>query len=170
MKNIVNTIVLTLVSLSLQAQQTEKTTKSTVDYVSFLKMSEEVLEYREKRLIPLDLFLEYLKDENTILLDTRSETAYHKKHLKGATHINFSDFTEGKLAEQIASKKTRVLIYCNNNIEGDPVNFASKMAPLALNIPTFINLYGYGYKNVYELSSLIPIMDSRLKFEGTFTE
>ena len=156
--------------LSLRAQQTKKPTKSKVDYDSFLKMSEEILEYRKERLITLDLFLEYLKDENTILLDTRSEAAYKQKHLKGATHINFSDFTEGKLAKQIASKQTRILIYCNNNIDGDPIHFASKMAPLALNIPTFINLYGYGYKNVYELSSLVPIMDSRLKFEGTFTE
>lgn len=156
--------------LSLQAQQTKKTTKSKVDYDSFLKMSEEILEYRKERLIPVDLFLEYLKDENTILLDTRSEAAYKKKHLKGATHINFSDFTEGKLAKQIPSKQTRILIYCNNNIDGDPINFASKMAPLALNIPTFINLYGYGYKNIYELSSLVPIKGNRLTFEGTSTE
>lgn len=38
---------------------------------------------------------------------------------------------------------------------------------LALNIPTFINLYGYGYRNIYELDELVNINDPRVKFEGT---
>ena len=38
---------------------------------------------------------------------------------------------------------------------------------LALNIPTYINLYGYGYKNVYELKDLVMIDDKRLELEGT---
>lgn len=38
---------------------------------------------------------------------------------------------------------------------------------LALNIPTYINLYGYGYKNVYELADLVDVNDPRIEFEGT---
>lgn len=38
---------------------------------------------------------------------------------------------------------------------------------LALNIPTFINLYGYGYKNVYELEELIYTSSPLLELEGT---
>jgi hypothetical protein len=38
---------------------------------------------------------------------------------------------------------------------------------LALNIPTYINLYGYGYKNVYELDELVNVNDKRIEFEGT---
>ena len=38
---------------------------------------------------------------------------------------------------------------------------------LALNIPTFINLYGYGYRNIYELDELVHINDPRIEFEGT---
>ncbi len=38
---------------------------------------------------------------------------------------------------------------------------------LALNIPTFINLYGYGYKNVYELEELIYTSSPLLQLEGT---
>jgi hypothetical protein len=34
------------------------------------------------------------------------------------------------------------------------------MMPLALNIPTFINLYGYGYKNIYELKVIVPIIEN----------
>ena len=41
---------------------------------------------------------------------------------------------------------------------------------MALNIPTYINLYGYGYKNVYELDELVNVGDPRIKFEGTTTE
>jgi hypothetical protein len=38
---------------------------------------------------------------------------------------------------------------------------------LALNIPTYINLYGYGYRNVYELNELVSVRDPRVAFEGT---
>ena len=31
----------------------------------------------------------------------------------------------------------------------------SEFDPLALNIQTFINLYGYGYRNVYELGDVV---------------
>ena len=159
-------IIITSISFTMTSQPKAKLQKSMVDYDSFLEVSEEVLSYREKRLIPLDVFLEYMKDENTILLDTRSKTMYSQKHLKGAIHINFSDFTKEELAKHIPSKDTRILIYCNNNLIGDTKFFASKRAPLALNIPTFINLYGYGYKNIYELASLVSINDQRLQFEG----
>lgn len=38
---------------------------------------------------------------------------------------------------------------------------------LALNIPTFINLYGYGYKNVFELADLVSVHGGKIAFEGT---
>jgi hypothetical protein len=38
---------------------------------------------------------------------------------------------------------------------------------LALNIPTYINLYGYGYRNVYELGELVNVNDKRISFEGS---
>ncbi|MEO7977542.1 hypothetical protein [Flavobacterium sp.] len=38
---------------------------------------------------------------------------------------------------------------------------------LALNITTHINLYGYGYKNIYELDELVNVNDSGITFEGT---
>ena len=96
-----------------------------------------------------------------------------------------TDFTAENLAKVIPDRKTRILIYCNNNFDGDPVDFATKVAPrfdpppetqilsnrkpimLALNIPTYINLYGYGYRNVYELGELVAVSDPRIKFEGS---
>jgi len=138
----------------------------TIDYSSFKKMTNDLEKYRRKRRVNVAVFNEMSKDENTIILDTRSADAYRKMHVKGAVHLNFSDFNVDKLAAVIPSKKTRILIYCNNNFRFGPSAFAAKMPPLALNIPTFINLHGYGYENIYELGPLLPIDDSQLEFEG----
>jgi hypothetical protein len=157
---------------------TEPTKQALVDYDSFEKLVTEVKEHRKARLVSLEKFLEMAKDKNTIILDTRSSMLYKGKHIKGAKNLNFSDFTVTNLARVIPSYETRILIYCNNNFEDDPVFFATKMAPvvtqnpksnltLALNIPTYINLFGYGYKNVYELSELVSINDSRVELEGS---
>ncbi len=140
---------------------------SNINYPAFQELSGEAYAYRKDRRVPLETFLSMSQDKNTIILDTRSASAYRRRHLKGAVHLNFSDFTTEKLAKVIPSKTTRILIYCNNNFEDDPINFQAKSAPLALNIPTFINLYGYGYKNIYELKDLISIKDRAVRFEGT---
>jgi hypothetical protein len=150
-----------------------------VDFEAFVALAQEVMPYRLGRLIDLNTFQRFASEENTIILDTRTKEMYESKHIKGAVHLNFSDFNEMSLANLIPSKEARILIYCNNNFDGDQVNFASKVAPrltgteskkpvsLALNIPTFINLYGYGYTNIYELQSLLDVRDPRLEFEGT---
>lgn len=50
--------------------------------------------------------------------------------------------------------------------------FQSQEKPimLALNIPTYINLYGYGYRNIYELAELVNVKDPRIYFEGTVVD
>lgn len=138
-----------------------------VDYPGFKSLTEEADAYRQTHLVDLEHFMKMSEDSKTILLDARSESAYKRKHIKGAININFSDFSFERLAQVIPDKNTRILIYCNNNIDGDTRNFPTKSTPLALNIPTFINLYGYGYKNVYELSSLLEADDYPQLFEGT---
>ncbi|MBT9547785.1 MAG: rhodanese-like domain-containing protein [Candidatus Sericytochromatia bacterium] len=140
---------------------------SRVDYPGFVDLSQEAGEYRKQRLVAIETFMKMAEDPQTMILDARSESAYRRKHIKGAININFSDFSVEGLKQAIPDKNKRILIYCNNNIEGDTANFPTKSVSLALNIPTFINLYGYGYKNVYELSSLLQADDARLKFEGT---
>jgi len=143
---------------------------SNIYYQGFNQLTNEVEKYRNTRLIDVYEFNKMLKEPNTILLDTRSRAAFETRHIKGAVHLNFSDFTEGKLAKVIPSKETRILIYCNNNFSGDVTAFASKMAPLALNIPTFINLYGYGYKNIYELKDLLVVGESAEKAGIVFND
>lgn len=152
----------------IKSSEKEKFPPSYVDYGQFSDLTQEVQGYRLERLVDFETFFEMAAEEGTILLDTRSKKAYVGKHLKGAVHLNFSDFTEEKLAQLIPSKETRILIYCNNNFLHDPLYFPPKRMSLALNVPTFINLYGYGYKNIYELSDRVRVDHEKLVFEGVF--
>lgn len=160
-----------------------------VSFEDFKELVGEVEAYRQSRLVDLNTFLKMSKEPNTIVFDSRSDFRFERKHLAGAKHLSFPDFTIENLRKVIPDPNTRILIYCNNNFDGDQVDFATKMAPrfdeppkkvpesqilgnrkpimLALNIPTFINLYGYGYRNVYELGELVNIDDKRITFEGS---
>jgi hypothetical protein len=159
---------------------------SKVSFEDFKALVAQVEPYRQKRLVDLDTFLKMSREPKTIVFDARSDFRFERKHLVGAKHLGFSDFTADNLKALIPDRATRILIYCNNNFDGDQVDFATKMAPsfdapppesqilgnqkpvmLALNIPTFINLYGYGYRNVYELAELVDINDPRIRFEGS---
>lgn len=158
--------------------------KSLASYSDFKNLVNEVESHREKRLIDFNTFLKMSKEENVIVLDSRSAFRFERKHLKGAIHLDFSDFTQEDLLRLIPDPNTKILIYCNNNFIGDQVDFMSKVAKpvkvsetellsnkksimLALNIPTYLNLYGYGYKNVYELNELVSINDERIHFSGS---
>jgi hypothetical protein len=165
--------------------------KAKVSFDDFKNLVSEVETHRSERLIDLDTFLKMSQEPGVIILDTRSTFRYERIHLQGAKHLSFTDFTQDNLAEVIPSFETTILIYCNNNFEGDQIDFASKVAmpisrsgdmitaqfntqakPLmmALNIPTYINLYGYGYHNVYELHELVNVNDPRITFEGSIIE
>lgn len=137
-----------------------------VDYEGFNELTAKIAPIRQQRLIRLETFNLYKRDAGTIILDTRSKDAYERGHIKGAVHLNFSDFTDEKLAEIIPSRDTRILIYCNNNFTDNIAPVVAKRAPLALNIPTFINLYGYGYSNLYELSGEYSIHHKAVDWEA----
>lgn len=170
-----------------------------VSYDDFKALVAEVEPHREKRLVDLDTFLKMSREPGVVVLDTRSAFRFERIHLKGAKHLSFPDFTQDNLRKVIPSEETVVLIYCNNNFDGNEVDFASKVAlpmrplprgdgqeapvspkaqlkaqekpvMLALNVPTYITLYGYGYRNVYELGELVKVSDPRVAFEGTVVE
>ncbi len=214
--------------------QTKLITPSLVDFDAYEKLVSEVKEHRKTRMLNAEEFANTSKEEKVIILDTRSDSMYRAVHIKGAIHLNFSDFTQDNLAKIIPSRDYKILIYCNNNFNNDLPNemafngekvndfrpyFVTKMArpmqenippflvdpkskkksktkrgvkqitkpkeqttmssqfiepslnakpiTLALNIPTYINLYGYGYRNIYELSELVNTTNTKLKFEGT---
>lgn len=162
--------------------------RAKVSFDDFKAIVAEVEDHRASRLVDLDTFLAMSKEPCTIVLDARSAARYERIHVKGATHLSFTEFTQDSLASVIPSLDTTILIYCNNNFDGEPVDFASKVVlpmdvspspssvglsaraePLmmALNIPTYVNLYGYGYRNVYELDELVDVRDPRIEFEGS---
>ncbi len=133
-----------------------------VDYAGFVELGSDLAAYRETRLIGIDEFNAMKADPDTILIDARSARNYALGHIDGAVNLNFSDFSAGMLSEVIGSKQRRILIYCNNNFTDNVAPVVLKSAPLALNVPTFINLYGYGYENIYELSGAYSISDPEI--------
>lgn len=164
---------------------------SKVSFDDFKSIVANVEEHRSSRLIDFDTFLKMSKEPGVVILDTRSTFRFERIHVKGARHLSFSDFTQDNLANVIPSFDTTILIYCNNNFEGNETDFTSKIAlprsspsdpigeqfaaqekPLmmALNIPTYVNLYGYGYRNVYELHELVNVRDPRIEFEGSIVK
>lgn len=164
--------------------------KAKVSFDDFKGIVAEVESHRASRLVDLDTFLKMGKEPGTVILDSRSAFRFERLHVKGAKHLAFTDFTQDNLQKVIPSFDTRILIYCNNNFDGNQIDFASKVAVprlraggaasqfaaqtkpvmLALNIPTYINLYGYGYRNVYELNELVNVNDPRMAFEGSVME
>lgn len=158
-------------------------TSPLVNFTDLQELTDLVKPHRQERLISLDEFNQMKLDANTIILDARSKEMYDAKHIKGAIHLEFSEFTQATLDSLLKDKNKRILIYCNNNFISDLEKqqqdkyFMSKVSrnppkwmtelTLALNIPTYINLYGYGYQNVYELNELVVTSDSRIEFEGT---
>lgn len=136
-----------------------------IDYQGFLDNAAEVARLRDERRITEDEFLEMARDPNTIILDARSQEKYNLLHIKGAKNISLPDITAAELTRLIPNKSTRILIYCNNNFENEPIAFPTKVATASLNIFTFNTLYSYGYTNVYELGPFIDIHTSQLPFE-----
>ena len=140
-----------------------------IDYAGFAELTGDVSEIRAQRLLTLEQFNARAAEQGTLVLDTRSASAYERGHIKGAVNLPFSDFTDEKLAEVIGQDLNRtILIYCNNNFSDDVAPVMLKKAPLALNIPTFINLVGYGYGNVWELGDTVSVRD--VEWVGTGAE
>lgn len=179
MKNVIIVCLIFFSSCSKSQIKKDISPKAKVSFQDYETLITEVKNHRAERLISLSEFLKKSQDENTIILDTRSKLMYDRKHVKGAVHLNFSDFNQNSLKRLIPDLNTKILIYCNNNFSDDAINFMSKTVlplsinnnekevMLALNVPTYINLYGYGYKNVYELEDHISVLNKQIQLEGT---
>lgn len=138
-----------------------------IDMAGYLRVANEAAAYREGRRVSEDEFLRLAAKPRTTILDARSREMYERLHVKGAINLNFSDIAVRSLAGTIPDKSTTILIYCNNNFSNAEPVFASKIARASLNLSTFIALYSYGYRNIYELGPLVDIRTSKLQFEGT---
>jgi rhodanese-like protein len=137
-----------------------------IDYRAYLKIAQNVEATRAQRRLTEDQFLAMSREPGTLILDARSESKFKLRHIEGAINLPFTDFTAASLAKAIPEKRTRLLIYCNNNFLGSPAAFASKLPAASLNISTYVALATYGYTNVYELGPLIDLKRSKLPFAG----
>jgi rhodanese-related sulfurtransferase len=191
MKSKIITVSITLLLANAGLAQVTNYPMAKVSFDDFKGLVAEVETHRASRLLDLNAFLKISKEPGVIVLDSRSTFRFKRLHVKGARHLSFTDFTQANLQKVIPSFETKILIYCNNNFDGNQTDFASKVAlpiakpgsaaakqiaaqakpiMMALNIPTYINLYGYGYRNVYELHELVNVNDPRIAFEGSIIE
>jgi rhodanese-related sulfurtransferase len=153
-----------LMTFAIAAPKPQATTGGQVDFAGFNNLSQEVYAYRQNRLVNFAQFQAMAREPNTIILDARSAAAYAQGHIAGAINLSLTDFTASALAASIKNPNTRILIYCNNNFENNAPPVVLKSVQLALNIQTFINLYGYGYKNVYELGDVVNFDDPKVRW------
>lgn len=139
-----------------------------IDYQGFSRLTDDLAKLREQRRLVWAEFARRAAAEGALLLDARSADAFARGHLKGAVNLPFTDFTDEALAAVIGANPNRpIYIYCNNNFSDHRAPIPLKRVVLALNIPTFINLHGYGYRNVWELADVIGTKDPNVEWEGT---
>jgi len=133
-----------------------------IDYPGFRRLAGEVQPYRQTRLINWAEFDRLRGQRNVLILDARSESAFRQGHIRGAVNLPLPDFNAVSLQRVIGRSNRPVLIYCNNNFSNNAAPVITKMRPLALNIQTFINLVGYGYRNVRELNDVVDFNEPRI--------
>lgn len=136
-----------------------------VDFPGFLALTQEVESYRQSRLLTYPAFKAKALEPGALILDARSADAYRAGHFKGAVNLPFTDFTAASLAAVIGDADRPILIDCNNNFRNDVPPVMLKRIQLALNIQTFVNLVGYGYRNVYELDDVVDFRDPQVEWQ-----
>ena len=138
-----------------------------IDMPGYLRVAAEAAAHREQRRVSEEEFIRMSGEAGTIVLDARSRAKFDELHIAGAINLPFPDIAIDSLNERIPDRSTRILIYCNNNFLNAEGPFPSKMPSASLNISTYIALYNYGYRNVYELAPLIDIKTSKLTFASS---
>jgi hypothetical protein len=135
-----------------------------IDMDGYLNIAREAAEHREARRVSEADFIRMSREPGTVILDARSREKFDELHVAGATNLPFPDIAIESLRATIPDMGTRILIYCNNNFSNAEGPFPAKIARASLNLSTYIALYSYGYRNIYELEPLIEINKSRLQF------
>src|SRR4051812_14538478 len=136
-----------------------------IDMPGYLRIANEAAAHRAARRVSEAQFIRMSREPGTVILDARSREKYDELHVKGAINLSFPDIATSTLQAAIPDRATRILIYCNNNFANAAGPFPAKLATASLNLSTYIALYNYGYRNVYELAPLVDLARSQLEFE-----
>ena len=136
-----------------------------IDMPGYLRIASEAAAHRATRRVSEAEFIRLSREPGTVILDARSREKYDELHVKGAVNLSFPDIAVETLRAAIPDVATRILIYCNNNFANAEGPFPAKLPSASLNLSTYIALYNYGYRNVYELAPLVDLRRSQLEFE-----
>jgi len=150
------------VAFAVSAQGTKDIPNPSIDMKAFLKIAVKAASHREKHRLTEDEFMQMSKQPGVVILDARSQAKYDELHIRDAVNLSFPDITVESLAKLFPDKNATILIYCNNNFVNAQQAFPSKVASASLNISTYISLYTYGYRNVYELGPLLDAKTTKL--------
>ena len=138
-----------------------------IDMDGYLRTAKEAAQHRESHRLTEDEFIRISRQPGTIILDARSREKFNELHINGAINLSFPDITVESLNRVLPDRNARILIYCNNNFTGAEQAFPTKKITASLNLSTYISLYTYGYRNVYELGPLLDIKKTKLDFVGS---
>jgi hypothetical protein len=163
MKHLIFPALVIVCLATLASAQKSEIKNPAIDMDGYLRMANEAAAYRESRRVTEDEFIRMSREPGTIILDARSRPRYNELHISGAINLSFSDITVESLSRVLPDKNARILIYCNNNFTGAEQPFPTKMPTASLNLSTYIALYTYGYRNVYELGPLLDVKTSKLE-------
>ena len=151
---------------SVTAAGAPATPNPAIDMAGFLDVALDAAEHRATRRVSEDEFIRMSKLPGTVILDARSDSLFRMLHVRGALNLSFPDIASESLARLLPDRDARILIYCNNNFYGADYAFPLKLPMASLNLSTYVALYTYGYRNVYELEPLLDVRTTRVPLEG----
>ena len=137
-----------------------------IDMEGYLSLASAAAAHRDTRRLSEQEFLRLSGEPGTVVLDARSREKYDELHVAGAINLGFPDIAVDTLRRMLPDTRTRILIYCNNNFRNAEGPFPTKLPAASLNLSTYIALYTYGYRNVYELGPQLDPERSLLRFES----
>jgi len=158
---------LALALLAASSAAADEPLNPAIDARGYVRAVREAILHRDARRLSEDEFLLLRRAPGAVVLDARSKEKYDELHIVGAVNLSFPDIAINSLARALPDKEALILIYCNNNFANAPGPFPSKLANASLNLSTYVTLYEYGYRNVYELGPLIDIRATRIPFESS---
>ena len=143
--------------------QPAKVANERIDMAGYLRAATEAAGQRESRRVSEEDFIRMAAEPGTIVIDARSAGKFRELHIAGAINLSFPDIAVATLEQTIPDRNTRILIYCNNNFRDAEGPFPTKIPSASLNLSTFIALYSYGYRNVWELGPLLDVETTKLE-------
>jgi phage shock protein E len=163
-------LVLMSAALAASAQKAFDIPNPAIDMKGFLAVADEAAVHRSTHRVTEDEFVKMSQQPGIIVLDARSKQRFDELHVKGAVNLSFPDLTEASLAALFPDKNAKILIYCNNNFTNELEAFPRKIATASLNLSTYISLFSYGYRNVYELGPLLDAKTTKIELVSTKQE